>query len=214
MKIKAKEKLIKELIDDGYLKTKSLIDAFEVIDRKDFVIGAYHNEAYENYPLSIGFGQTISQPLTVAFMLELLEPRQGEKILDIGAGSGWQTTLLAQMVGEQGKVIAIERIPELKLMAEQNISKYNFIEKGIVKILTGDGSQGHEIDMPYDKIIAAATANELPKAWKEQIKIGGRIVAPVGNSIVLFEKRGQNNFEKRQYFGFNFVPLIVDKVGA
>jgi len=209
MKELTKENLIKELIADGYLKTPSIIEAFNAIDRKDFVREEAKEEAYGNYPLAIGFEQTISQPLTVAFMLELLEPKVGEKILDVGAGSGWQTAMLAKIVGEQGKIFAVERIPELKKFAEENISKYGFVENGIAKILEGDGSKGLTEEAPYDKIIAAATAEEIPQAWKDQLKMGGRIVAPVGQSIIVLDKTGQNQFAQKQYFGFNFVPLIT-----
>lgn len=206
-----KESLIKELIEDGYLKTAAIIEAFQKIDRIDFVPKAAKGEAYGNYPLAIGHGQTISQPLTVAFMLELLEPKAGEKILDIGSGSGWQTALLAQIVGEQGKVIAIERVAELKNMTEQNVAKYNFIEKGIVEVMEGDGSQGYEPMAPFDKIIAAAAAQEVPENWKKQVKVGGRIVTPVGNSIYVLDKTAADEFSEKQYFGFSFVPLIVGK---
>ncbi|MDI6734410.1 MAG: protein-L-isoaspartate O-methyltransferase [Patescibacteria group bacterium] len=204
------ENLVENLIKDGYLKTALIINAFKAVDRKDFVRDEDKEHAYVNYPLAIGFGQTISQPLTVAFMLELLSPKLGEKILDIGAGSGWQTALLAQIVGEQGKVIAIERIPELKIFAEKNIGKYGFIEKGIVKIIEGDGSKSYELDAPFDKIIAAATSKEIPDAWKKQLKIGGFIVAPVNQSIYVLGKTGPEEFSKKQYFGFSFVPLVTD----
>lgn len=206
----SKEHLIKNLVNEGYLKTPLITEAFQSIDRIDFVPENLKNVAYANNPLPIGQGQTISQPLTVAFMLELLEPKKGEKILDIGAGSGWQTALLAHIVSEQGKVITVERISELKKMAEENIAKYNFVEKGIVKIVLGDGSKGYKDEAPYDKIIAAAAAEDIPNAWKEQLKIGGRIVAPVGQSIVVIEKTEQNQFTQKQYFGFSFVPLVTD----
>lgn len=204
----AKENLIKELIEEGYLRTKSIIEAFQKIDRVDFVLEEYINEAYVNHPLPIGFGQTISQPLTVAFMLELLEPKPGEKILDVGAGSGWQTSLLAYLAGEQGKVIAIEIIPELKKFAETNIEKYNFIKIGRAELILGDGSKGYQKEAPFDKIIAAAAAPSIPPAWKEQLKIGGVIVAPVGQNIVVLKKLNQNEFSQKQYFGFSFVPLV------
>jgi protein-L-isoaspartate(D-aspartate) O-methyltransferase len=207
----SKEKLIDELIEDGYLKTPAIIEAFKKIDRADFVLDEYKSEAYVNYPLPIGHQQTISQPLTVAFMIELLAPKKGEKILDVGAGSGWQTALLAEIVGDEGMVVGIERIPELKELAEKNISKYNFTEKGIVKLVVGDGSKGYAEEMPYDKIIAAASAKKIPQAWKDQLKIGGRIVAPVGSSIVVLDKEGQNQFSQKQYFGFAFVPLVEEK---
>jgi len=208
LKESAKKNLIKELIEEGYLRTKSIIEAFQKIDRIDFVLEEYKNEAYGNYPLPIGFGQTISQPLTVAFMLELLEPKPGEKILDVGAGSGWQTSLLAYLAGEQGRVIAIEIIPELKKFAETNIDKYNFIKIGRVELILGDGSKGYQKETPFDKIIAAAAALSIPPAWKEQLKIGGVIVAPVGQNIVVLKKLNQNEFSQKQYFGFNFVPLV------
>jgi len=207
------EKLIKELVRDGYLKSPAIREAFEKIKRADFVPESEREMAYANIPLPIGHGQTISQPLTVAFMLELLQPKKGEKILDIGAGSGWQTALLSELVGEEGKVIAIERIPELKNMAEKNIGKYGFAEKGIAKIVLGDGSKGYPAEAPYDKIIAAAYVKKIPDYWKEQLKVGGRIVAPVGEEMTVLDKTGPDNFEKKQYFAFLFLPLIEGEVG-
>jgi protein-L-isoaspartate(D-aspartate) O-methyltransferase len=144
-------------------------------------------------------------------MLELLEPKAGEKILDVGAGSGWQTAMLAHIVGEGGKVIAIERIEDLFMFTGKNISKYGFLENGIVKLIHGDGTKGYEAESPYDKIIAAASAERIPEAWKEQIKVGGRIVAPVRESIVVLEKTAPNEFLEKRHFGFSFVPLVAGK---
>jgi len=235
-----KDELINELTRQGYLKTPLLIEAFREIDRKDFVLRESWDEAYGNYPLPIGFGQTISQPLTVAFMLELLSPKSGEKILDVGSGSGWQTALLAYVVSKPrtdadstqkdaeifqrksassqrrsaGYVVAVERIPELKEMTEENVDKYGFIKKGIVEIVLGDGSRGAPPTLRpvegFDKIIAAATAEKIPEAWKKQLKIGGRIVAPVGQSIVVLDKISEREFREKEHFGFSFVPLVRD----
>lgn len=205
----SKEELINLLILDGYLKTPEIIEAFRKIDRIDFVPEKYRNLAYLNEPISIGEGQTISQPLTVAFMLELLEPKSGEKILDIGSGSGWQTALLAEIVGTEGRVFAIERISDLKDMTENNVRKYSFIDKGVVKVIKGDGSKGYEKEAPYNKIIVAASAPVILEAWKKQVKIGGRIVAPAGNSIVVTNKISEAEFKTEEYYGFSFVPLVV-----
>ncbi len=205
--------LIDDLIKGGYLKTDYIINAFRNTDRKDFIPEEYKKGAYVNAPLPIGFNQTISQPLTVAFMIELLQPEARNKILEVGAGSGWQTAILSYIVGNPpaggGKVVAIERIPELKEMAEKNVSKYGFIKRGVAEIIEGDGSKGYKKEAPYDKIIAGAAASKhVPIEWKKQLKIGGRIVSPVENSIVVVDKIGENEYRQNEYFGFSFVPLI------
>lgn len=204
------ENLISQLIKQKYLKTPDIIEAFERVDRKDFVPEDLKSEANVNAPLPIGFGQTISQPLTVAFMLELLQPKPGDKILDIGSGSGWQTALLAYIASKKqgGKVYGIERIPQLVEFSKRNIEKYQFIQKGIVEILNKDGSRGLKQEALFDKIIAAASAEEIPGAWKQQLKIKGRLVTPVKSSIWLLIKNGEAEFEKKEFPGFAFVPLI------
>ena len=200
--------LIDFLIKDGWLKTQNIIDAFRKIKREDFMPEDIKYSAGLNVAMSIGFEQTISQPLTVAFMLEKLQPKCGDKILDVGSGSGYTTALLAHCVGEKGRVIAIEIIPELKEFGEKNIAKYSFIEKGIVEFICADAIKGWEKQAPYDKILVSASAEELPKALKDQIKINGKIVVPIQSSIWLFIKKSENNFEEQEYPGFAFVPLV------
>lgn len=213
------EKLIQELIGFNALKTPNIIAAFKVIDRADFVLPEYKDETYENYPLPIGFGQTISQPFTVAFMLELLQPDAGEKILDIGSGSGWQTAMLAFIVSRShtraniktpaGKVFAIEVIPELKEFGEKNVAKYNFVNKKIVSFIATNAKDGLPNEAPFDKIIAAAALGDgIPESWKRQLKIGGRIITPVRDSIILLVKKGENKFEEQEFPGFAFVPFV------
>ena len=126
------DELVRELKRQGVLRSPLVEQAFRAIDRKDFVRPEHRAEAYGNYPLPIGEGQTISQPYTVAFMLDLLDPRPGERILDVGAGSGWQAALLAHMVspmdesqrmGSRGRVYAMERSPELCRFAKTKIGR-------------------------------------------------------------------------------------------
>lgn len=219
MQPRTKEGLISLLIEDGYLKTPAVIEAFRAIDRRDFVPSEAANDAYANHPLPIGVEQTISQPLVAAFMIELLSPQPGDKVLDIGAGSGWQTAILAKIVtdgGAPGKVFALERIAKLAKFAEENVAKYGFIESGAVEVVLKDGKLGQSSAAPFDRIIAAASAETLPPVWKTQLKIGGRLVAPVGHNIVVLEKRSKEDFEEKRYFGFSFVPLLggVDKTKA
>ena len=201
--------LIDELIKDGWLKTPEIIDAFRKIKRADFMPEGMKHLAEINEALPIGSGQTISQPLTVAFMLEELKPKAGDKILDVGSGSGWTTALLANIAGVRGKVIAIELLPELKEFGEKNASKYNFVKKGIAEFICADGSKGYEKEAPFDRILcsAAVQQNEVPLAWKKQLKVGGRIVAPVRSSIWTLVKISEKEFEETERPGFGFVPL-------
>lgn len=203
--------LAKELINSGYLKTPRIIDAFRKIDRADFVVENLKGDAYLNIPLPIGYGQTISQPLTVAFMLELLKPEKGDKILDVGSGSGWQTALLGEIVGENGKVYGIEIIPELADFGEKNINKYGFIEKGVVEIILASGTAGLKKNAPFDKIIVGAMAESVPNGLKRQLKVGGRLVIPCAESVWLIIKKSKDKFEENEYPGFAFVPLVAGK---
>ena len=230
--------LIDDLIYGGCLKTPEIIKAFQEIKRVDFLPDEIKNLSEINEAFPIGAGQTISQPAVVAFMLELLCPKAGDKILDIGSGSGWTSALLAHIVSDkelkpktkkkpkiEGKVIAIEIIPELKEFGEENVAKYNFIEKGVVEFLCADGSKGFEKEAPFNKILVSAAAcfgksedsggaKKSLEELKNQVKIGGRIVIPIKNSIWLFIKKSDNStkekyeFEEYEYPGFAFVPLI------
>ena len=204
--------LVRHLIKKRVLKTPRIIEAFKAIDRKDFVTDEYKDMAYEDTPLSIGENQTISQPHTVAFMLELLEPKPGNKIMDVGSGSGWQTTLLAYIVSrsDTGRIFAIELIPELKKFGDKNISKYNFIKKGIVTTLQMTAENGIPQEAPFDRIIAGASAKKLPGAWKEQLAPNGRIVMPIKNSIWRFIKNADGSLQEEEYPGFVFVPFVVE----
>jgi protein-L-isoaspartate(D-aspartate) O-methyltransferase len=207
------ENLVKDLIGQGYLKNPDIINAFYKVKRRDFLPENMKDKETVNAPLHIGHGQTNSQPLTVAFMLEVLEPEQGDRILDVGSGSAWQTALLAEIVGDQGHIYAIERIEELKKFGEQNLKQYKYIN---ITQTHGDGSKGLRAYAPYDKIIVAAAAKEIPQALIDQLKVGGRLVIPVGDNtqdIVVVEKQAPDKIKTKSYPGFQFVPLISDREG-
>ncbi len=201
--------LINSLIDEGWLKSPEIIKAFKKIKRADFMPEGMKHLAEFDEPLPIGHSQTISQPMVVAFMLEKLQPELGHNILDIGSGSGWTTALLSQIVGSNGKVTAMELIPELKEFGENNVSKYSFIEKGIADFVSADGSKGYEQEAPFDRILASATLKgKVPLVWKEQLKIKGIIVVPIKHSIWVLEKESKDKFKQEEHSGFSFVPLI------
>jgi protein-L-isoaspartate(D-aspartate) O-methyltransferase len=203
--------LVQSLINQGYLKTPRIIKAFEKIKRQDFVLPVLRDSWQEDIPLSIGHGQTISQPLTVAFMLELLAPCLGDKVLDIGSGSGWTAALLAEIVGPQGKVFAIERISELKEFGENNVKKYNFIKSERVKFTQGDGTKGLEAEAPFDCIHVGAAAQKIPAPLLKQLKIKGKLIIPQGidlQDMVLIKKIGKKEYQSKRFQGFSFVPLV------
>lgn len=200
--------LIDDLVREGWLKTPLIIEAFRNIKREDFLPDEIKNSAQENEALPIGYNQTISQPLTVAFMLEKLDPKPDQKILDIGSGSGWTTALLSYIVGQNGKVIAIEKIKELKEFGEKNVSKYSFIKKGIAEFICADGSKGYQKEAPYDRILVSATSSKVLPQWKDQLKVKGKIICPIGQSIWEIEKISPDDYKEKEYPGFVFVPLI------
>lgn len=178
--------------------------AFQKIDRKDFVLEKYLDEVNIDAPLPILAGQTISQPSTVGFMLDLLDIKKGDKILDIGSGSGWTTALLAYLTGKKGKVVGLEVVPELVEFGQNNLSKYNFNNAKIQKA-------GKKIGLPgqkFDKILVSAAAEQMPKELIDQIKVGGRLVIPVENSVYKVEKISKDKLDVKAYPGFVFVPLI------
>lgn len=199
--------MLQEISAMGLTFDPALKRAFLAVDRANFVLPEYRQSAYENRPLPIGFGQTISQPYTVAFMLKLLNPKQGEKILEVGSGSGWQTGLLAFLVGDQGKIVAMERVKDLYKMGQKNLSAYPTLLKRC-RFICDNGRGGCAEEAPFDAIIAAASGSSVPLAWKVQVRTGGRIIMPIGQSIVKLTKLNKKEFAEESFSGFLFVPLI------
>jgi len=204
------DSVIRDLVYQGFLKTDRIIDAFSKVKRVDFVPEDLESASEANIPLPIGQGQTISQPLTVAFMLEHLEPHVGDKVLDVGSGSGWTTALLAHIVGKKGKVIGLERIKSLCDFGKNNISKYNLIEGGKAQIICADGTKGYINEAPYQRILVSASAKEIPKELKKQLAVGGRMVIPVRDSIWVLQKNSEKDFQEEEFPGFIFVPLVSE----
>ncbi|MCD6342182.1 MAG: protein-L-isoaspartate O-methyltransferase [Spirochaetaceae bacterium] len=196
--------LIKHLIGRDALKSEIIIDAFRQIDRIDFVPDPTGSDVYEDHPLSIGFQQTISQPTTVAMMLEMLFPGKGEKILDIGSGSGWTTALLSYIAGETGYVIGLERIKTLVEFGKGNLDKYNFQNAEIIPAGKALGLPGET----FDRILVSASADEFPADLTSQLKTGGKLVIPVLDSIYEITKKENGELDGLRHYGFTFVPLI------
>lgn len=197
----------REMIDgmkkSGVLHSAEIAKAFEDIDRKYFIPDEYNEHIYLDRPLPIGGGQTISQPSTVAFMLELLGVEKGDNVLDIGSGSGWTTGLLGSLVGENGRVEGLERVERLVEIGKNNIAKLNMPYIGIEKAADKLGKPGKT----FDAILVSASAEELPKELFDQLNMGANLVIPIRNSIFKFKKT-QQGIESKEYTGFAFVPLI------
>jgi protein-L-isoaspartate(D-aspartate) O-methyltransferase len=207
--ITEKEKLISYLVKEGILKTPEIINSFYKVAREEFVLEEYREHSYADVPLPILYSQTISQPTTVAIMTEALEPKKGNKILEIGAGSGYQAAILAEIVKEEGKVYTIERIEELVDFARKNIEKVGYKN---VEVILGDGSIGLKEKAPFDRIIVTACAPKIPNSLIEQLKDNGIMVIPTGpimqlQHLLKIKKEGKK-LRKEDLGFFAFVPLI------
>ncbi len=201
------KRLVEMLRKAGYIKTESVEKAFLSAPRHLFVPEHLLKYAYNDEPLPIGYGQTISQPSTVAIMTELLQAEAGNKVLEIGSGSGWQAAILARIVGEEGKVYTVEINRELAEFAKKNLAKLGIRN---VEIICKNGSLGLPEKAPFDRIIVTAACPSVEHLLG-QLKVNGRLVAPVGDEhvqkMVVYEKR-KNKIEKLEYPGyFVFVPL-------
>jgi protein-L-isoaspartate(D-aspartate) O-methyltransferase len=184
----------------------SVLNAMRSVPRHKFVPDSLQPMAYNNGPLSIGHGQTISQPYIVALMTDLLEPESDDIILEIGTGSGYQSAVLADIVQ---KVYSIEIVPELSQAAQQTLTDLNITN---VDIQYGDGYYGWPEHAPYDGIIVTAAAPYVPEPLVEQLKIGARLVIPVGKpymhqELLLIEKTADGQTQTRDVLSVAFVPL-------
>ncbi len=187
--------------------SRKVYEAIKRVPRHLFVPERYKEEAYVDTPLPIGHGQTISAPHMVAIMCDLLDLKEDDKVLEVGTGCGYHAAVVAEIVGKKGKVISIEYIPEL---AERAITILKALGYDNVEVIVGDGSKGYEKEAPYDKIYVTAAAPDIPKPLVEQLKPGGKMVIPVGDSVqwlIVVEKDEEGNVKKRNWGSVRFVPL-------
>ena len=203
-----RNKLVEELINKG-IKDLSVLDAIANVPRHLFMDSGFIDHAYQDKAFPIGSGQTISQPFTVAFQTELLNVKKGDKILEIGTGSGYQAAVLCEI---GAKVFTIERIKELYRKTSVFLPSINYRPK---KMIYGDGNIGYVEESPYDGIIVTAGASEIPEKLFTQLKIGGRLVVPIGAEVqkmVLYIKKAENEYEVKDFGDFQFVPLLKNKI--
>jgi protein-L-isoaspartate(D-aspartate) O-methyltransferase len=197
--------LINEMILSGILQDQVIIDTFSSVDRKYFVPESVKEYVYVDAPLGIGNNQTISQPSTVAFMLEKLDVQKGNKILDIGSGSGWTTALLCQLAGKYGSVIGLERVDTLVELGKKNLSHFTVERHCHIR------RAGEKLGLPgeiFDRILVSASATQIPEELFSQLNVGGILVIPVANSIYTFKKISETEVNQEESYGFTFVPLI------
>ena len=197
--------MVEEQIIARGIKDERIISAFLEIPREEFVPCEFRDLAYRDFPLSIGCGQTISQPYMVALMTEVLSPLPGEKILEVGTGSGYQSAILAYL---GAKVFTVERISELAKKAQETLARLGYY----VQIKVGDGTLGWKEEAPFTGIIVTAGVDKIPPPLMEQLAVGGRMVIPLGGRLsqvlTKIEKFAENNLGKEEICSCIFVPLL------
>lgn len=210
-----KRRVIQSLIEAGVIKRKIVADALMRVPREEFIPEAYRDSAYIDSPIPIGYGQTTSALHMVAWMCEAAELKPGDKVLEIGGGCGYMAAVYAEIVappgsGVKGHVYTIEIIGELAKRAEENLKRLGYA--GRVTVIHGDGSMGYAEAAPYDAIIVTAASPGAPRPLKEQLKIGGRLVIPIGSpyyiqELTLIIRISEDEYEERALGGCVFVPL-------
>ena len=202
---KERGRMVERQIEARGIHNPSVLAVMREIPRHVFIPPPYDQSAYDDNPLPIGDGQTISQPYIVALMTELLHPDPSDNVLEIGAGCGYQAAILSQLVH---RLTTMERIPALAILARNNLTS---LEIQNVEVIEGDGTQGYLQNAPYNGIMVTAATPEIPKTLTDQLSDGGRLVAPVGGrdiqELVTLEKQGDRMISE-YHGGVRFVPLI------
>lgn len=202
----SKESLINYWQKSKLITDKKIITAFKKIPRENFLPEDLKKQAYDDYPLPIGYNQTVSQPTTIIIMLQALELKKTDKVLEVGTGSGYNAALISHIL-KQGKLYTTEIIPELAEFAKLNLEKLKIKN---VEVIKTDGSKGHKEKSPYDKIIVTAACPKIPNILIKQLKIDGILIAPIGplyNQQMLKIIKRPNKLEIKNLGNFIFVPM-------
>ena len=205
-----RERMVRRQIEARGIADPSILRAFSKVPREEFVDEEKRQWAYDDHPLPIEAGQTISQPYIVALMIEGAEIRPGDKVLEVGAGSGYAAAVMSRIARQ---VIGIERQHDLVEIARERLQRLDY---GNVKIVEGDGTRGCPGEAPFDAILAAASGSHVPKPLVDQLAPGGRLVMPIGNTggvqeLVKLTKRSDGTTEQKNLGGVRFVPLIGEE---
>ena len=183
-----------------------VLKAFLAVPRELFVDHSYRDQSYADHPLPIGCEQTISQPTTVMLMLQLLEVLAGQRVLEIGTGSGYNAALIAELTSE---VVTVERHLKLVKIAQDNLKQAGYDGVNVIK---GDGKKGYAAQAPYDRIMVTAAAPKVPQKLIDQLSVGGMLVAPIGETygceMLTIKKISSNSFQISDHGLFSFVPLV------
>ena len=203
-----RERLVKHLKNSGYINTDKVYDAMNKVPRHIFLPDNLKDHAYVDSPQPIGGGQTISAPHMVAMMVEALDLDIGQRVLEIGGGRGYHAAVIAELVGKEGQVYTVELIEGLAKEARKNLRDASYSN---VKVILGDGSKGYSKEAPYHRISVACGAPAVPPPMLEQLKVGGKLLIPLGGSfhqeLLLFTKTMEGKIKKKGLGGVLFVPL-------
>lgn len=204
---KRRRDMVKSQIANRDIGAELVLKAMGKVPREKFVPEDLRDRAYDDAPLPIGAGQTISQPYIVAYMTEALGLEGGEIVLEIGTGSGYAAAILGEIAG---RVFTVERIKELADKAAETLAELGYDN---VLVRHGDGTRGWAVHAPYDGIVVTASGPKVPQTLKSQLKIGGCLVMPVGDSVLMQElvrvtREGENDYREDSLVGVRFVPLI------
>ncbi len=205
-----RDAMIERQIESRGIREPRILEAFRAVPREEFLAKDYADLAYGDHPLPIEAGQTISQPYIVALMIQAADIKFGDRVLEVGAGSGYAAAVMSRIATE---VVAVERQPDLVKVAQERMQRLGFDN---VRVVEGDGTRGWDPEAPYDAIVAAASGSHVPKSWIAQLAEGGRIVMPVGEpnwiqKLIKVTKGPGDKLITEDLGGVRFVPLIGEE---